>query len=102
MLPALLGNVVGERIPVPSKGGLKASCNGGNQFCRGGIRSEVEIGSSGDAFDLTIRSVEKMVETYTHPLYKEMVSPDEAKFAQGPMKWVVTEEVKQWDHTRGS
>ena len=40
-----------------------------------------------------------MVKTYTHPLYKEIVSPDEIKFGTGPMKYVVQEEVKQWDYS---
>lgn len=45
------------------------------------------------------RSIERMVETYTHPLYAKMVSPDEAKFGAGPMVWTVSSEVVQWDHT---
>jgi hypothetical protein len=40
-----------------------------------------------------------MKETYTHPLYKEIVSPDEAKFGAGPMRYVVQQEVVQWDLT---
>ena len=44
-------------------------------------------------------SIEKMVETYTHPLYEEMVSPDEAKFGSGPMRFAVQQEVRQWSYT---
>ena len=43
--------------------------------------------------------MEKMVECYKNPLYQEMVSPDEAKFGAGPMKYIVQREVLQWDYT---
>ena len=46
-------------------------------------------------------SVESMHKTYAHPSYKEIVSPDEAKFAKGPMKYVVQQEIVQWDYTDG-
>lgn len=41
--------------------------------------------------------MEKMLATYKNPLYKKVVSPDEAKFGAGPMKYMVQSEVLQWD-----